>query len=110
MRVRKILCTLVVLQYTVSFAQAAAMDDLNTTLRNFAVALALMMFFFQALRWVMADSPQARAEAKKGIIYIILGLLVVYLAFHVVCGIYGYVLRNYGVTCTPNAATFTCDC
>jgi type IV secretory pathway VirB2 component (pilin) len=88
------------------------MYQLNTALRNFAGALALLMLVIQGLRWVMSDSEGDRAEAKKGMIYIMVGLIVVYLAANIVCGLYGQVLESYDEigSCTFSAADFTCNC
>ena len=110
MKARSILITVLAIQLISLQASGGPIDNLNNALRNFAAALALFMLTILGLKWIMSETPAERAEAKKGIIYIILGLLVVYLAANIVCGIYGSVLRNYGVFCNFNPATFTCDC
>jgi hypothetical protein len=62
------------------------------------------------LRWVIAETPNGRAEAKKGLVWTIMGLLVAYLAVTLVCGLYCYALTTmYGgtITCGPPCVTTT---
>lgn len=47
-------------------------------LQQMAYALGLLMIVIQGLRYIIADSAQERAEVKKGLMYIVIGLLVVY--------------------------------
>jgi predicted membrane channel-forming protein YqfA (hemolysin III family) len=110
MKRNEMIWVLLVVQSMTGFAQASAMDDFNDTLRTIAAALAFLMLLIQGLRWVMSDSSQDRAEAKRGMVYVIMGIIVVYMAAHIVCGIYGAVLPNYGVSCSFDAANFACDC
>jgi len=117
MDLKKVVCVLIVLELAGSLVAAqatgSAMDALNTALRYFAGALAVLMFSFQGLRWVLSESPEDRAEAKKGMIYVIVGLIAVYIAANIVCGIYGSVLvDNYRsiTSCTFQAAQFNCVC
>ncbi|MBU0762444.1 MAG: pilin [Candidatus Altiarchaeota archaeon] len=42
-----------------------------------AAALAWLMMVLLGIKWIVADSANERAEAKKGMIYVVLGLLVV---------------------------------
>jgi hypothetical protein len=54
-------------------AASAAVADLHVI----ASALGTLMMIIMGIRWIMADSPNERAEAKKGMMYIVLGLLVI---------------------------------
>jgi hypothetical protein len=42
-----------------------------------ANALGWLMMVLMGVKWILADSPNERADAKKGMIYIIIGLLLV---------------------------------
>ena len=46
-------------------------------LQTMAYALGLLMVVVQGLRYIIADSAQERADVKKGLIYVVVGLLVV---------------------------------
>lgn len=71
--------------------------------------LASVMFAIQGLRWVMSDTPQDRMEAKKGIMYIIIGLLVVYMAATMVSVIYCETLKNYDPNCPGSSCSVDCS-
>ncbi|MCX6695777.1 MAG: hypothetical protein NTU61_05730 [Candidatus Altiarchaeota archaeon] len=47
------------------------------SLQRMAYALGLLMVLVQGVRYIIADSAQERADVKKGLIYIVVGLLVV---------------------------------
>ncbi|MFH1835805.1 MAG: pilin [Methanobacteriota archaeon] len=82
----------------------ASAFDLNEGLMTLAAALATFMIALQGLRWLMSESPKGRAEAKKGLIWTIVGLIVAYLAFNLVCGLYCHALQMaYGgtIACGP---------
>ena len=42
-----------------------------------AYALGWLMMVIMGIKWIIADSPNERADAKKGMIYIVIGLLLV---------------------------------
>jgi hypothetical protein len=46
-------------------------------LRLVAYALGWIMMVFMGIKWIVSDSANDRADAKKGMIYIVIGLLVV---------------------------------
>ncbi len=46
-------------------------------LKRVAFALGWIMMVFMGVKWIVADSANERAEAKKGMIYIVIGLLIV---------------------------------
>lgn len=87
-----------------------SIDEANKAIRGVGAALAVLLFSIQGLKWVTSETPQDRAEAKKGIIYIIIGLLFLKLAFHLVCGLYGAAISNFDVTCEVPAAELKCVC
>ena len=48
-----------------------------TSLRAMAYALGWLMMVVMGIKWIIADSPNERADAKKSMIYIVIGLLIV---------------------------------
>jgi hypothetical protein len=46
-------------------------------LRTVAYALGWLMMVLMGLKWIISESANERAEAKKGMIYIVVGLLIV---------------------------------
>jgi len=81
------------------------MNALFDTLLYVGAAFAIALIIVQAMHWMSSDSPEARAEAKKNIIYIFMGLLVLYLAAYLTCGVVGYGLSHYEITCSMSAQT-----
>jgi uncharacterized membrane protein len=60
-----------------AFAATPANLAWVVSLRTVAFALAWLMMVLMGVKWIVADSPNERAEAKKGMIYIVIGLLIV---------------------------------
>lgn len=112
MKPRNIVIAFVLLQLVVANASAASdtMDETNKAIRQIGAALAVLMFSIHGLKWVMSETPADRAEAKKGMIYVIVGLLFLKLAFNVVCGIYGAGLSNFDVSCSVPPSELKCVC
>lgn len=50
----------------------------NVSLQSMAAALGALLILIMGIRWIMADSAQERQEAKRGILYVVIGLLIVY--------------------------------
>ena len=46
-------------------------------LRRIAFALGWIMMVFMGVKWIVSDSANDRSDAKKGMIYIVIGLLIV---------------------------------
>jgi hypothetical protein len=46
-------------------------------MKKVAVALGWMMMVLMGIKWMLADSPNERGEAKKGMLYVVIGLLVI---------------------------------
>jgi len=72
-------------------------DDFYNTLRPtieqiqiVGYALAVLMIGYQGLKWSSSDSDQAREDAKKGIIYVIIGIFLLKVGgdfiLYVICG------------------------
>jgi len=114
MKVKTILYLIVFTQLLASIASAQGslteLIEVNKVMRNIAAALAVFMFTLQGLKWVTAESAPDRLEAKRGMIYVMLGLLVVFIAANIVCGLYGVALGPYSITCTFDSANFNCQC
>ncbi|MFH1788014.1 MAG: hypothetical protein ABH834_01380 [Candidatus Altiarchaeota archaeon] len=92
---------LAVVYFISGTAQAAT---LNEGLLTASAALGTLLIAVQGLRWIISESPKGRADAKKGIIWTIIGLIVAYLAINIVCGLYCHGLTTaYGgtITCGP---------
>ena len=64
------------------------LQDVNSGLKTVASALGVLIIVYAGIKWVMADSPQERDDAKKTIIYVIVGLLVVANAKDIVDALY----------------------
>ncbi|MDD5112181.1 MAG: pilin [Candidatus Altiarchaeota archaeon] len=64
------------------------LQEVNTGLRTVASALGVLVISYAGIRWIMADSPQERDDAKKTIIYVIIGLLVVAASNDLVAALY----------------------
>ena len=47
------------------------------SLATVAYALGWIMMIIMGIKWIIADSPNERADAKKGMMYVVVGLLVV---------------------------------
>ncbi len=45
--------------------------------RTVALALGYLMMVLMGIKWIIADSPNDRADAKKGMMYVVIGLLLV---------------------------------
>ncbi|MFH1403162.1 MAG: hypothetical protein ABIH11_02715 [Candidatus Altiarchaeota archaeon] len=61
-----------------STAASISLKDAVGSMCELADALGLLVIGIMGARWVIADSAQERSEAKKGIIYVVVGLLVVH--------------------------------
>ena len=64
------------------------LNEVNAGLRLVAAALGTLMLAILGVKWIMSDNPQERDDAKKGIIYVIVGLLLVSIASTLVDEIY----------------------
>jgi hypothetical protein len=86
-RARVLLAVVYLLSYFSAYASAvtgcgampqsirAIWDPAN--LQMVGYALGLLMVVIQGVRYIIADSAQERADVKKGLIYIVVGLLIV---------------------------------
>ena len=70
------------------------------SLATLAYALAWIMMVIMGMKWILADSPNERADAKKGMMYILIGLLVVRSA--------NSLLQLYCDTANTTMGTFIC--
>ncbi|VVB54766.1 Uncharacterised protein [uncultured archaeon] len=59
------------LGYTIALGN---FDLLNTEIMSVASAAAVVMIGMQALKWTTETDPAGRESARKGIIYVVLGL------------------------------------
>ncbi|MBD3388237.1 MAG: hypothetical protein GF416_04085 [Candidatus Altiarchaeales archaeon] len=63
-----------------SLSASAATSDIVawiTSMKSVAYALGWIMLVILGIKWIIADSPNERADAKKGMIYVLIGLILV---------------------------------
>jgi len=94
-----VLSILNLLSFTVSATGGPSLPWL-ASLATLAYALGWIMMVIMGIKWIVADSPNERADAKKGMMYILIGLLVVRSA--------GSLLRLYCDTANTTMGTFIC--
>ncbi|MFH1788015.1 MAG: pilin [Candidatus Altiarchaeota archaeon] len=108
LRIKKEALTAAVLIAIALFPSASATTESGMTeLREVSIAtlqvvgaLAVLMIAVHALRYVTSENPQERADIKKGLTYIVIGLLIAYMATILVRGIYCYALGEVWGTAT----------
>jgi hypothetical protein len=73
-------------------------------LKRAAVALAWVMMIIMGSKWIIAESPNDRAEAKKGMIYIVTGLLVIASTENLITSLYceAATRADYAINCNVN--------
>jgi hypothetical protein len=54
--------------------------DINTILYGIVAGIAILLITLHGIRWKIAESPEAREEAKRGILNVIFGLVIVIIA------------------------------
>lgn len=67
---------------------SAELTEINSGLMVVAAALGTLMIAIMGVKWIMSENPQEREDAKKGVIYVIIGLLLVTMATTLVDEIY----------------------
>ena len=84
------------------------------TLQQVAYTLGWLMMVLMGVKWIVADSPNERADAKKSMIYVVLGLLVVASAcglLHMYCDNAISSLNSASLTATNcNPGTYITGC
>jgi len=96
----------IILLFLAGLAAADEMTDLIGALKKIAAALGALLIAVQGLKYVTAEAPDDRAEAKKGLIWIIVGLLVAAISAYLVCGLYCAAISSTygGFTCSTPAS------
>lgn len=69
-------------------AVSPELQEIVNELPKVAAALGALMLAILGVKWIMSENPQEREDAKKGIIYVIIGLLLVTMAGTLVTEIY----------------------
>ena len=64
--------------------------ELNTGLKTVASALGVLIITYAGIKWIMSEGPQERDDAKKTIIYAVIGLIIVSIADELVTALYRY--------------------
>ena len=54
--------------------------NINSVLYGIAAGIAILLIAIHGIRWKLADSPEAKEEAKRGILNVILGLAIIIIA------------------------------
>ncbi|MFH1835803.1 MAG: hypothetical protein ABH851_06415 [Methanobacteriota archaeon] len=81
------------------FSLGHSLREVNEAFLQVVAGLAVLLIAVHALRYVTSDNPQERADIKKGIIYIIIGVFIAYLAAELVEGIYCFALNEaFGIS------------
>lgn len=82
--------TVIVIPFTSATTESGMTELREVSIAALQVvgALAVLMIAVHALRYVTSDNAQERADIKKGLTYIIIGLLIAYMATILVRGIY----------------------
>ena len=55
--------------------QWGSFTDVQNTLTSVGTSLAILMMALQGIKWILSDTPEEREDTKRGIIYIIIGLI-----------------------------------
>jgi type IV secretory pathway VirB2 component (pilin) len=55
--------------------QWGSFTEVQTTLTSVGTSLAILMMVLQGIKWMLSETPEEREDAKRGIIYIIIGLI-----------------------------------
>jgi NADH:ubiquinone oxidoreductase subunit 5 (subunit L)/multisubunit Na+/H+ antiporter MnhA subunit len=77
MQARKLAYLSLLTSSAANFASAAPDMSWVGSLSMVAYSLGWLMMVFMGVKWIVADSPNERADAKKGMIYVVIGLLIV---------------------------------
>jgi amino acid transporter len=81
---------------------ASAFDpygEMKSLLKSVGAGMALVLLAYYGINWITSETPEARAEVKNSIKWILIGLLVLSMACYLVCGILGYAAQTYyGIT------------
>jgi len=63
-------------------------QDVNMILYAITAGVAILLIVFHAIKWKLAESPDGRMEARKGIINVILGMALIIIAASLVTLLY----------------------
>ncbi len=91
------LCPVLSFPCNTAAAENPELADLAAGLTTVAAALGTLMIAVQGLRWITSETPQDRADAKKGLTYILIGLLIVAITACLVEGLYCQIIKQYFV-------------
>ncbi|MCX6695778.1 MAG: pilin [Candidatus Altiarchaeota archaeon] len=65
-------------------------DDVRNGMTLIGASLAFILFVYQGMKWMVAEGPEDREDAKKGIIYLVIGMLLLVcsysLVYFLLCG------------------------
>jgi len=101
MRLKQVLFLILVLSGALS-AKADLIEsiwDINDLIYGVVAGVAALMIALHAIRWKTADGPSEREAAKRGIINVIIGLVIIMLAIYVVELIYLPGGQARGINC-----------
>jgi len=80
------LVTCVSAQCMIDWGRASASSwgsfaDIQTSLVTIGAVVGLLFMVLEGIAWMMAEGPEEREDAKKGIIYILIGLIILTSAY-----------------------------
>lgn len=75
------------------------LNELKSSFTMLAGALGLFMFSIFGLMFILSNSPQERDDAKKGMIYVVIGLLMVAIGEQFVHALYCSNIAQFGASC-----------
>lgn len=87
-----------------AMASGSTVSEMVVSMQTLAYGLGWLMMVIMGIKWIIADSPNERADSKKGMIYIIIGLLIVRSA----CNLITLYCDNAYCALGASATTFSC--
>jgi len=102
---KRIVSSLVVLSFCALNASAAGAYPWIDSFKSLAYAVAWLMMVVLGMKWIAADSANERLEAKKGMMYVVIGILVA----ASLCGLMCIYCTSATQSMTAGGLTFNCD-
>ncbi len=92
---RKIISIFILLFFAIQTVQASCATNLPTFinimiwLQQIGYPLAFFMMAYMGIKWIMAEGPEPRENARRGVIYVVIGIIL----------LRGGVLLTYNLFC-----------
>ena len=72
-----LLATLAAAQCDDPMVRPVLMDNIARPIITIGPPIALFMMVYMGMKWTMAESPEEVENARRGVIYIVIGLLII---------------------------------